>query len=210
MRAEAIATSRMALEVAKRLADAYPAMNGYRSDLALKYRNLGIELIATGELAEALSAYREASAIWGELAEANPGEASWRSWHSSTWLSMAPLYLALGDYEAYRRHCARMLDRFGASSDPSELERTAKAGLLVPPPSSEEAARLRSLAATAFEHAGPKHPYYDWYRLALGLADYRAGDPDAALEVLDHFVSPSNLPLYRLPALSIRAMALHH
>ena len=88
-----------------------------------------------------------------------PGEHSARSEQESlAWFYLAVLELEHGDRVAYHRHCRRMHDRFGTSDDPSELERTAKAGLLVPPPSPEEAARLRAMARAAVECARAGEP----------------------------------------------------
>jgi hypothetical protein len=86
----------------------------------------------------------------------------------------------------YRQHCRRMLDRFGTSTDPLELERMAKAGLLVLPSTPDEAARLLAIARTAVERADPDNPRVFWLLLTLGLGEYRAGDTEAALKALDH------------------------
>ncbi len=63
---------------------------------------------------------------------------------SQAWLYRAALEVEFGDRDAYREHCRRMVERFEGSTNAGELERTAKAGLFDPPPSWEEAARLRS------------------------------------------------------------------
>ena len=94
MRAEAVGDLRRALEVAKRLADAYPAILRYRHDLASKYHYLGNDLIATGEPAEALAAYREAAAICKRPRQT--GETSWSDWHSSTLSGLAVAQRQMG------------------------------------------------------------------------------------------------------------------
>ena len=125
---------------------------------------------------------------------------------SMAWLNRAVLEVEFGDRGAYREHCRRMVERFEGSTNAGELERTAKAGLFDPPPSWEEAARLRSLARSAVERAGPDDPYRSWYLLALGLAEYRAGDFDAALKVLDRHQAPGGAAV--IMAASVQAMAV--
>ena len=172
---------------------------------ARSYLGIGIASGARGEWSAALGALRRA--VEGPSA---PGEDSARNADESlAWLYLAVLELEHGDRVAYRRHCRRMLDRFGTSHDPFELERTAKAGLLVPPPSPEEAARLRAMARAAVERAGPDHQFLPWYLLALGLAEYRAGDPGAAKKALDRCLAIGTDPTVMIAALSIQAMALH-
>ena len=101
-----------------------------------------------------------------------------------------------------------MLDRFGTSNEATDLERTAKAGLLAPPRSPEEAERLRSLARAAAERAGSGPGPHPWYLLALGLAECRAGDARAAVEVLDRCLGPGPDAPIAVPALAVEAMAL--
>jgi tetratricopeptide (TPR) repeat protein len=169
------------------------------------YLGIGIASGARGEWSAALGDLRRA--VEGPSA---PGEDSARSSDESlAWLYLAVLELEHGDRVEYRRHCRRMLDRFGTSNDPCELERTAKAGLLVPPPSPEVAARLRAMARAAVERAGSGNPVLPWYLLALGLAEYRASDPGTALKALDRCLAIETDLNVMIAALSIQAMALH-
>jgi hypothetical protein len=101
-----------------------------------------------------------------------------------------------------------MVDRFGSSAVASELERSAKAGLLAAPESAEEVARLRSFARVALERAGPGHAWIGWFLFAVGLAEYRAGDFDAAIEKLERCLGPTTGATLSVPALAIQAMAL--
>ncbi len=122
---------------------------------------------------------------------------------SLAWLYRAVIEVEFGDRDAYREHCRRMVHRFEGSTNAPQLERTAKAGLLDPPASWAETARLRSLARSAVERAGPDDSFLPMYLLALGLAEYRAGDFNAALKVLDRPLA-SGGPA----AVSVQAMAL--
>ncbi len=102
-----------------------------------------------------------------------------------------------------------MFDRFQASVDASDLERTAKACLLLSAPPSERTERLRDLARLAVERVENRR-WLHWYELALGLAEYRVGDMEATVKVLDGFLQPDSLPVSTVPALAIQAMALSH
>ena len=114
---------------------------------ARSYLGIGMASGARGEWAAALSDLRRA--VEGPAAPG--GDLARNAEESLAWLYLAVLELEHGDSVAYRRHSRRMLDRFGTSNDRSELERTAKAGLLVPPTSPEEVARLRAMARAAIE-----------------------------------------------------------
>jgi tetratricopeptide (TPR) repeat protein len=122
------------------------------------------------------------------------------------WYHCAPLWLEAGDRDAYRRHCREMLRHFGATADPVLAERTAKVCLLEPDPGDDltPALKLAEWASTGTE----KHSYYPYFLLASGLAHYRAGAFDRALERLKQCVKPEpsawNLAV---PAYLVLAMA---
>src|SRR5262245_8825625 len=77
--AEALEAFRKALAIQQKLADANPAVAGYRSDLALSHNNIGMVLLRTGKPEEALTAWREALAINQKLADAHPAVAECQS-----------------------------------------------------------------------------------------------------------------------------------
>jgi tetratricopeptide (TPR) repeat protein len=176
-------------------------------DIAARgYYGIGMAAGARGDWAAARADLRrvvEGTAAPGASATPTQGTPD-----SAAWLFLAVLELEQGDPEAYRAHCRRMLDRFRMSTDPFELERAAKAGLLVPTPSPEEAARLRAIARAAVERAGTDNPGLYWLLLAHGLAEYRAGDADAALKALDLCLERAPDAIVKIPALAIQAMAL--
>jgi tetratricopeptide (TPR) repeat protein len=87
------------------------------------------------------------------------------------WMGAAALYLQLGDVQGYRRHARAMLEKFAATDDPANAERTAKIGALTAPPP-EEATRLTTLADLAVTK-GADSPPLPWYQLARGMAAYR-------------------------------------
>jgi tetratricopeptide (TPR) repeat protein/tRNA A-37 threonylcarbamoyl transferase component Bud32 len=77
--AEALEAFQQALAIQKKLADANPAVTGYRFDMALSYNNIGTVLLRTGKPDEALAAWHKALAVNQELADANPKVAAFQS-----------------------------------------------------------------------------------------------------------------------------------
>jgi serine/threonine-protein kinase len=115
--------------------------------------------------------------VWkGTLVE-NPPE-------HDAWFGYAELCLFLGEEEEYRRARRYLLGRFGDSTDPIVAERTGRACLLLPPTEEElkQATALidRSVAARspAYETA------YPYFLFAKGLAEYRAGRFEQAIELM--------------------------
>jgi hypothetical protein len=171
---------------------------------ARAYAGRGMALGARGEWSAALADLRRA--VEGTGAQGDTSIAI--HFHSILWLYLSVLELELDDREAYRQRCRQMIDRFSRSAAASDRERTAKAGLLVPPPSPEEVERLRSIARAAVERAGPDDPWVPWFLFALGLAEYRAGDAGAAVQALDRCLGRTPGATTAVPALSVQAMAL--
>src|SRR5205085_11105101 len=89
------------------------------------------------------------------------------------WFELAVVLARDGDAAAYRAHCHAMLDRFGTTPDPTLVERTAKSCLLLPIDDADRAVAVRlAEAAATHEEDGS----IAWFRLAQGLARYRAGE----------------------------------
>jgi serine/threonine protein kinase/Flp pilus assembly protein TadD len=97
----------------------------------------------------------------------------------SHWNLAAALWAHLGDHDGYRRHCRRMLDRFGGTTDTSIAERTAKACLLLPG-DHEALERASRLAHLAVANGGDRPGFLPYARFADGLAQYRSGRFGAA------------------------------
>ncbi len=98
------------------------------------------------------------------------------------WLKAAALYLKLDDLAGYRRHAKAALERFCRTTDPATAERTAKLGLLGPPPAEEipTLGALTDLAVTA----GATSDYLSWFQLARGMALFRDDQFAAATDWL--------------------------
>jgi serine/threonine protein kinase len=96
---------------------------------------------------------------------------------------LAPLLLQVGDVQAYRQHCERMLREFGATSDPLIAERTAKDCSILPPPDAwlPQIARLAEVAVAA----GSEHKLWPYFQLAKGLAEFRQGHTVEAVKWLE-------------------------
>jgi WD40 repeat protein/serine/threonine protein kinase/tetratricopeptide (TPR) repeat protein len=151
---------------------------------------------ARGEARILRGAWREAAADFARGLVIDPSD----HW---TWYRLAPLWTYLGDPEAYRRHRRRMLERFAATDDPIDAERTAKACLLLPP-DPWELERACDLAGRGTMN-GNNVCYAD---LARGLAEYRRGRWREAIRWLDRSFARDGTPWgHRVPAHLVLSMA---
>jgi len=110
--------------------------------------------------------WSKAVAGYSNLVELKPGD---HLMHHS----LAPLLVQSGDLDGYRRHCAQVLARFGATNDPSVAERMAKDCLILPG-DGEQLAAAAKLAETAVTQ-GKDHQNFAYFEFAKGLAEYRQG-----------------------------------
>jgi tetratricopeptide (TPR) repeat protein len=165
--------------------------------------NAGLALGARGQWRRAIDELRR-SIAGGRGALDAAGQVDW---YSKAWLFAATLDLEVGDRDGYERLRRRMAECFAGSESPVELERTAKACLLVPAGSPEEARRLRAAAARAVELGGRADWFRPWSPLALCLAEYRSGDDDAAVKTAVDCLETRPAPVIAIPCLAVRAMA---
>jgi WD40 repeat protein len=145
--------------------------------------------------------WNKAAADFAAAIKAHPEE-------HELWYKSAGLWLMLDDTEAYRRHCQGMLDRFGQTDAPIVAERTVKACLLIPDGLTDLApvVRLADRAITGTE----KNVLYKYFLLARGLAHYRAGEFEKAVQRLEKCVTPNSPTiLCDGPAYLVLAMAYH-
>jgi hypothetical protein len=112
-------------------------------------------------------------ADWEKRLERDPPD------HDS-WYGYAELCVFLGREEDYRRARRALLKRFGATTNPFEAERTARACLLLPG-THDELRQAVALAERAVADRGWAHPYFDF---AHGLAEYRQGQFDRAITTM--------------------------
>jgi serine/threonine-protein kinase len=101
------------------------------------------------------------------------------------WIGYGELSLFLGRPDDYLRARMELLNRFGATDDPSIAERTSRACMLLPIEGEglQKAVALadRAVAAKATADAFA----YRYFLFAKGLANYREGRLDAAREMME-------------------------
>jgi WD40 repeat protein/serine/threonine protein kinase/tetratricopeptide (TPR) repeat protein len=119
--------------------------------------------------------WQEAAKAFAKALELDPDD-HWERYHSAT------LHLYIGDLDGYRRDYHELLRRFGQTDDPTTAERTAKVCLLLPAADGDQelVQRLAQLAVGGNE----KHAYYGFFQLAKGMAEYRAGHFEQAMQWL--------------------------
>jgi hypothetical protein len=115
------------------------------------------------------------------------------------------LRLQLGEFDRYRARCDAMLTRFRGTHSPADADKTAKLCLLVPGAPAKVGAAL-DLAEVAVDE-GYHSPYEAWFDLLRGLAEFRAGRGDEAMEWLKRCRSNPNATLAATAKL-VESMAL--
>ena len=95
------------------------------------------------------------------------------------WYHLAAVLLWRGDRDGHRKHCQELLRRFGQSTDPLVVERTAKACLIVPGTVADHSPLVRLTGQALI--GTKKHWAYPWFVQARALAECRAGRPAKAI-----------------------------
>jgi serine/threonine-protein kinase len=115
----------------------------------------------------------EARAAWETLLALNPAD------HDS-WYGYAEFCLFLGREDEYRRARRDLLARFGATTNPFDAERTARACLLMPASGDELRQSVAIAERAVAERPGDMwgHPYFEFVR---GLAQFRQGQYEPAI-----------------------------
>jgi serine/threonine-protein kinase len=124
------------------------------------------------------------------------------------WYSDSVFRLETGDVEGYKKVCRDMLARFGQPKDAYLAERTSKTCLLVPDavPDLKPVVQLAEFAITGTE----RNSAYKWFLLARGMADYRMGELQMAIDRLQKSLTPGQETLYLDSTASLFiAMAQH-
>jgi formylglycine-generating enzyme required for sulfatase activity len=96
-----------------------------------------------------------------------------------TGLRLGILLVQTGQVNRYRVHCRAMLERWAATEKNNEADQTLKTIVLLPDyeADAQELARLAEVAASG----DAKADWFEWYMVAKGLYDYRAGKYAEAL-----------------------------
>ena len=213
---EAAAANREAvrLEAAATVAAWREAVRLKPEDPMFRY-NLGVALGKQGQLGEAIAAYKEAlrrkpdlvavnivnNLAWDFVACSDPKSRDPKQAAELVALAMtqhptmaqtpvpelmagyAPVLLMAGDMVTYSQHCARVFEEFGDTNEPRTAYLVARICALAPD-AGPDPAKLVQLAERAVQ--AETTPYY---LHTLGLAQYRAGNFDKAIEQLDKSIA---------------------
>ena len=118
------------------------------------------------------------------------------------WFPLAVLKLRDGNLDGFRALLAELLRRFGTTRDPTIAQHLSRLGSLVPSTAADPA-RFHELARIAVAAEG-ENP---WFLLALGAAEYRAGEYRAVVDTLTKARARQAYPAGVVQTMSILAMA---
>ena len=145
--------------------------------------------------------WKEAAADFLKLIELEPEN------HENYHL-LAPLLVQSGDLDAYRRHCAQIVERFGKTNDPAIAERMAKDCLILPS-SGADLDAVAEMADSAIA-AGPDHWGATFFQFAKGLSEYRQGHFTSAVQWMQKVLAmPGEFEFRDAQAYLVLAMAHH-
>jgi tetratricopeptide (TPR) repeat protein len=174
----AVAIRPMSGEIHTKLGSALLEMKDAEGAIAAfrKALELNPSVAVVKDSAKVLAPYgrlEETRAAWEKLLELHPPD------HDS-WYGYAELCLFLGREEDYRRARWALLKGFGATTNPFEAERTARACLLLPGTDDELRLAVALAERAVAEREGDKwaHPYFEFVH---ALAEYRRGQFDRAI-----------------------------
>ena len=142
--------------------------------------------------------FGQAMADYGKIVQVNPAD-------PLNYMQSACAHLYQGDTAGYRDVCRRMLKRFGTSTDPPARDKVAKTCLLAPGATDDPAVVLQ--LARANVAAGGPQDLVALFQLCDGMAEYRSGEFQKAVEILEKSVASGLRVEPRATALSFEAMA---
>jgi tetratricopeptide (TPR) repeat protein len=117
---------------------------------------------------------------------------------------LGPLLAQVGDLQGYQRNCERMIRLFATNRAPAIAERVARAAFIIPPPT-EDLPELSKLADVIFT-APPKQRSSAIFLFVQGLAEYRAGHLNNALDWLQQAAAQPQEELHLVEVLMVLAM----
>ncbi len=186
-----------ALQGQKKDAEVEPLLNGVLGSGDSKSPAVATALEMRAELLARACRWKEAAGDAARLVAMEPAECE--HYHR-----LAPLLVAAGDDEAYRKLCPEILSRFAATTDGRIADRMAKDCLICPGAVADLPA-VQRMAALALERGG-KDGALPFFQVCKALADYRNGDFSAAAELAGK-VGTSSFKEAEIEALAVRAMA---
>jgi WD40 repeat protein len=158
------------------------------------YRGRASELAAIGR-------WKDAADLQAKALELDPTD-------HFVWHNDSVLRLVTGDVEGYRRVCREMLERFASTDDPNIAERSAKTCCIAPDAVSDygPVVQLAERALNLLDVHGHRRAFL----LARGMADYRYGNYEGAVDWLRQSLAPGKAtPLMDALANLFLAMAHH-
>jgi non-specific serine/threonine protein kinase/serine/threonine-protein kinase len=95
------------------------------------------------------------------------------------WHQLAVLFIASGQFDVYREHCRKSVERFGRTTEPLIAERIAKVCLILPASGAnlDLVVKMTDTAVAATNHVANA-----WFQLVKGMAEFRQGNFTAAIE----------------------------
>ena len=172
---------------------------------AWSYYNLGTAFDGEGQTDAAIDAFRKAEAlepnnayVLGAVREIetrrHPGDYGWLAWHEKVaanppsfddWWGYPELTLFLGKIDDYQWARQTLLKQFGDSTDPMITEKIGRACLMLPgtPEQTRIASTLIQRAVDAPDVDPDLRPYFIF---AQGLAEYRQGNWQSAIDIMRH------------------------
>jgi eukaryotic-like serine/threonine-protein kinase len=154
-----------------------------------------------GELWARIGRWKEAAADFSKLVELEPANHEWHHF-------LAALLVQSGDLEAYRRHCARVVERFLKTNDPVVAERMAKDCLILPSSGANLDAVASMIDSTLV--ANPDHWATGFFQFVKGLSEYRQGNFASAVQWTQKALEkPKEFDFRDAQAYLVLAMAHH-
>jgi len=142
---------------------------------------------------------------WDAAASAFVRETELDPSDSLTWLRAASVQLYAGDEKAYQHSCREVIRQFPAPTDAFTAERIAKVCCLAPD-AVLDFGIVEQMMAKPKPLTAADDWFAEWFALAKGLVEYRAGRPEEALEWLKRS-KPENLDIRGESSLSARHAA---
>jgi tetratricopeptide (TPR) repeat protein len=161
------------LKAERRLRDAVEVYNSVLTPTVAGRRENASFLEARAELLARQGKWKQAASDFAQLVEYHPT-------HSAHYHQLAPLLVAIGDTDGYHRLCQGIVTHFGATRNSSEADTVAKCCLILPP-TDIDLAVIGNLAATVID-VGTNNEFLDFGQFSTGLAEYRQGHFDGAVE----------------------------
>ena len=194
-----------------------------RSEIGKKYAEAGLKLSESKwdeaqKIMEGVPPYQAGASIYSVLGRVNAARGQWTKALTNfsivaqvmpedpfAYHQLAALYLKAGDLQGYRRHCQRLIEKFGNTSDPNIAERTVKACLILPKPEVDLSV-IDKLAQTAVS-AESSHHDFPFFQFAKGLAEFRQNRFASAVDWETSVTRQSGDAIRSVQAYMVLAMA---